>query len=469
MLAHVLAMVVGLSSFSLYIAAFFFPEVHRKHDFAWSGLGMFYALVLWVCAGRITGGVLLGQTASVTLLGWLGWQMLGLRRSLTPIAQQTPLPGNARTIGEAIQLKMQDLRSRSGNLRLPAGFNRFLRQSGNWLSQATPWIQSKLSGFQKPKRRSVKARPPVQPVSVPLPTSSDQELETALVEEIAEAVETLPEETLPKERLMDETLLDEIDQVERTIEPEAVLPDAPSVEVLSTEVMPMEVVEPAIQPPVPSVNRPIAKSRSRQQNNFLTNVRNRVQSTLNSLGQRDIKPAATNLNSLDLSLDDLDDQDFEGESIELEITTAVLEEKIAERRAGQDQVEEIVVVEIIEDTVAAENTTVVEDIVVVENTAVVEDTVEVPEDAVEVDRTEVILATEPPLSDDIDPENPQFMSVPDAAIEAEINWEAVIAPEMSDSTQDEPDSTPSHPINSSSVASLDSIAEAIPSSNPLQP
>ncbi|MBD2021794.1 Ycf66 family protein, partial [Leptolyngbya sp. FACHB-36] len=76
MLAYLLALVVALGSFALYMAAFFFPEVHRKNDFIWSGVGLFYALVLWVCGERITGGVLLGQTASVALLGWLGWQTL---------------------------------------------------------------------------------------------------------------------------------------------------------------------------------------------------------------------------------------------------------------------------------------------------------------------------------------------------------------------------------------------------------
>ncbi|MBW4579340.1 MAG: hypothetical protein KME42_07175 [Tildeniella nuda ZEHNDER 1965/U140] len=92
MLTYLLALIVGLSSFGLYMAAFFFPEVHRKNDFIWSGLGLFYALVLWVCAGRITGGVLLGQTASVTLLGWLGWQTLTLRRQVAPVDQQTAVP-----------------------------------------------------------------------------------------------------------------------------------------------------------------------------------------------------------------------------------------------------------------------------------------------------------------------------------------------------------------------------------------
>ena len=92
MLAYVLSLVVGLSSLALYLSAFFFPEVHRKNDFLWSGLGMFYALVLWICAGRITGGVLLGQVTSVTLLSWLGWQTLVLRRQVAPTDQQTAVP-----------------------------------------------------------------------------------------------------------------------------------------------------------------------------------------------------------------------------------------------------------------------------------------------------------------------------------------------------------------------------------------
>jgi hypothetical protein len=92
MLAYILALIIGSGSFALYMAAFFFPEVHRKNDFVWSGVGLFYALVLWVCAERITGGVLLGQTASVALLGWLGWQTFLLRRQVAPLDQQTPLP-----------------------------------------------------------------------------------------------------------------------------------------------------------------------------------------------------------------------------------------------------------------------------------------------------------------------------------------------------------------------------------------
>ena len=95
MLAYILAFAIGLGSFSIYMAAFFFPEVHRKSDFTWSGVGLFYALILWACAGRITGALLLGQMAAVAMLGWFAWETLTLRRLVTPIAQQTPIPQSA--------------------------------------------------------------------------------------------------------------------------------------------------------------------------------------------------------------------------------------------------------------------------------------------------------------------------------------------------------------------------------------
>ncbi len=85
MLAYILAVLVGTSSAGLYLWAFFFPEIHRKQDFMWSGVGLFYALFLWLYARQVTGGILVGQTTSVALLGWLAWETFKLRRQLVPV------------------------------------------------------------------------------------------------------------------------------------------------------------------------------------------------------------------------------------------------------------------------------------------------------------------------------------------------------------------------------------------------
>ncbi len=89
MLAYILAVAVSLGSLALYMAAFFFPELHRKSDFYWSIPGLFYALILWVCAGQITGAVLLGQLAVVALLASFAWQTVSLRYVLVAPEERT--------------------------------------------------------------------------------------------------------------------------------------------------------------------------------------------------------------------------------------------------------------------------------------------------------------------------------------------------------------------------------------------
>lgn len=96
MLAYILAVLVGIGSIGLFIAAFFFPEIHRKHDFIWSGVGCFYALALWIYARQEIGGILVGQTASVALIGWFAWQTLMLRRQLVVVDRQTPIPSTTK-------------------------------------------------------------------------------------------------------------------------------------------------------------------------------------------------------------------------------------------------------------------------------------------------------------------------------------------------------------------------------------
>lgn len=153
MLAYVLALVIGLGSFGLYMAAFFFPEVHRKNDFIWSGVGLFYALVLWVCADRISGGVLLGQTASVALLGWLGWQTLTLRRQVTPAAQRTAVPSS-----EAVKEKLSTLASPETLAQIPT-------QIGGQLAKLKPPARSKAAPAPKVSPLDKAAEKPYVPLS----------------------------------------------------------------------------------------------------------------------------------------------------------------------------------------------------------------------------------------------------------------------------------------------------------------
>jgi hypothetical protein len=91
MLSYALAIAVALSSLVLFSTAFVMSDIHRQDDFLWSGVGLFYALVLWFCARNITGAVLLGQAAAASLLVSYNWQTLQLRkaiakRGLGPIA-----------------------------------------------------------------------------------------------------------------------------------------------------------------------------------------------------------------------------------------------------------------------------------------------------------------------------------------------------------------------------------------------
>jgi Ycf66 protein N-terminus len=79
MLTYLLAFAIALASIGLYAMTFFLPAFKREQDLIWSGVGLFYALVLWICAGQVRGGLLLGQMASVALIGWLGWQAFETR------------------------------------------------------------------------------------------------------------------------------------------------------------------------------------------------------------------------------------------------------------------------------------------------------------------------------------------------------------------------------------------------------
>lgn len=92
MLTFLLVWTVALGSLTILGAGMVFPELSRKNDLIWVGVGLFYALVLWVNTGNIGGGLLLGQTAGISMMIWLGWQTLTQRRELTAPDKKTPVP-----------------------------------------------------------------------------------------------------------------------------------------------------------------------------------------------------------------------------------------------------------------------------------------------------------------------------------------------------------------------------------------
>jgi hypothetical protein len=98
MLNHLLAGIVGLGSLSLFLSGFFLPEVRRKPDFAWSGVGLIYALVLWIEGNSTSGGALLGHIASVALIVWFGWQTLEQRRQFATGEEQTAIPNSLEAL-----------------------------------------------------------------------------------------------------------------------------------------------------------------------------------------------------------------------------------------------------------------------------------------------------------------------------------------------------------------------------------
>ncbi|MEO1684775.1 MAG: Ycf66 family protein, partial [Cyanobacteria bacterium J06631_12] len=145
MLANILAVLLGAGSFVFYLAAFFYPEVHRRSDFLWSGLGMFYAVVLWFCAEQMTPAILLGQLTSVILLIGLGWQTLTVRRQKTPVYQQTPVVLTPEAVGDWAKSKLNQLRIAPNETVRPRLQNRAL----------SPAITERLRQNLDPRRRPI--------------------------------------------------------------------------------------------------------------------------------------------------------------------------------------------------------------------------------------------------------------------------------------------------------------------------
>jgi Ycf66 protein N-terminus len=93
-----LGWVISFGSLGFYLAGFLLPEVRRKKDAIWSGVGLIYALALLTNGDRISFGLLLGELASATLIGWFGWQILQQRRELSESTSQTQIPNSVQAV-----------------------------------------------------------------------------------------------------------------------------------------------------------------------------------------------------------------------------------------------------------------------------------------------------------------------------------------------------------------------------------
>jgi hypothetical protein len=192
MLAYILAVLVGTGSVGLYIAAFFFPEIHRKQDFIWSGVGCFYALFLWVYAHQVTGGILVGQTTSVILLGWFAWQTFQLRRQLAPLDR-------AAAIANAVQLPNRQGTTKPAPPK-PASPTPAAMPSATTVSTTAPAAQVKQSIDKPPttvapKPASIdKKTTPVttKPTSIDLPASAPEQIPLADVKIPPASVKAAP-------------------------------------------------------------------------------------------------------------------------------------------------------------------------------------------------------------------------------------------------------------------------------------
>ncbi|MBF2064556.1 MAG: Ycf66 family protein [Calothrix sp. C42_A2020_038] len=190
MLAYVLAVAVGIGSIAIYLAAFFFPEIHKKNDFIWSGVGLFYALVLWIFARRISGGLLLGHIASVSLLYWFGWQAFSLRRQVVPTTQQTPLP-STQEVKATVEQKLN-------KVSLPQRISQLQRTISGAFSGVKDKAQQTIKKSQPQDTTSATASPTqiIDALTDEAPTTSDQATVNSTIEiKAAEPVDITSTET----------------------------------------------------------------------------------------------------------------------------------------------------------------------------------------------------------------------------------------------------------------------------------
>ena len=204
--SSVLAIVVALASLFLFLISFIAPRLYRAQDLWWSGVGIFYALVLWFCSAQIRGAILLGTIASVSLLGWLSTQVYLSRWALLTDAEKG---GGALKQLQALGQKLSRLlESRPSKTSTPS------QQATNQTPEAsspktdtpktdTPKtdtkaatdaenIGSKNASSKMGKVRWVRPEKPKPPQDAPVQPIADSPLETSNSAEAPEPSTTAP-------------------------------------------------------------------------------------------------------------------------------------------------------------------------------------------------------------------------------------------------------------------------------------
>jgi hypothetical protein len=174
---------------------------------------------------------LLGQIASVSLLGWLGWQTLMLRREALPKEQQTPLPTSAE-IQRLVQQQIERFTKgqKPANSTASGGSSAFAGlQQGviGTLDKVTATVEQTIAKFKKPQTPSAKV--PKAAVKTPVETPKTSSVIAAPPVQTPPAT---PEKVEPPATPVDVASTPKVETPPVT--PEKVEPPATPVDVAST-------------------------------------------------------------------------------------------------------------------------------------------------------------------------------------------------------------------------------------------
>lgn len=334
MLSYALAIIVAISSLVLFFTAFLMSDLHRQDDFLWSGVGLFYALVLWYCAQNITGAVLLGQAAATALLVSSGWQNLQLRRAIAHPDQVTAADTSKFSLSRTFSGLFKRFKRKPNSVESTADATPAVKMPKVTESEiAIPDTTSPSNAAETPKESTESAINAV--ASSPSNTvSSDQPLAKELVTEEIEdlSAQTTVEET---EAIKSQDMADSSDQ-QTSLTPETL-----SEQSLSTDTKTNKITESQSSESATSTSNAIASSDSQVESKIETKESDIMTPESPAI---DVKPTTnsvtTEIKSDQSTLDTL-------ETVEVaEVLEALPEEQVGNRNGDQSNIIEVTTTEI---------------------------------------------------------------------------------------------------------------------------